>query len=246
MDITSWMSQNINLDNLKVLEVYQGYLIAGKRHNKSVCIWLNKQNIEGLIEVAKVIAIESSFHALLSFIPGGSFAYRLIKDQIGYPPRYNVIFDPDFYEITFQMITLDSEGEPENIIDIVTQNVETVTKTAVKAGEKIQDTLLGLIKKKKPPTALPPTIEDEILGFTYIRFIDTVSKKRNLMIKNRIDASHSRPGKLVKKVITDLTPAIIISFKTTANEESVDFLNHLKSIGFNVSFSDQIDPDPEN
>ena len=246
MDIKSWMSQNINLDSCKVLEVYQGYLIAGKRHNKPICIWLNKQNIEGLIEIAKVIAIESSFHGLLSFIPGGSFAYRLIKDQIGYPPRYNVIFDPDFYEITFQMITLDSEGEPKNIIDTVTQNVETVTKTAVKAGEKIQDTLLGLIKKKKPSTASPPTIEDEILGFTYIRFIDAVSKKRNQLIKNRIDASQSRPGKLVKKVITDLTPAIIISFKTTANEESVNFLNYLKSIGFNVSFSNQIDPDPEN
>ncbi|MHA1541632.1 MAG: hypothetical protein ACTSQH_01485, partial [Candidatus Hodarchaeales archaeon] len=106
-----------------------------------------------------------------------------------------------------------------------------------KAGEKIQDTFLGLIKKKKPSTASPPTTEEEILGFTYIRFIDAVSKKRNQLIKNRSNASKSRPGKLVKKVLTDLTPAIIISFKTTANEEAIVFLKHLQSIGFQVRFS---------
>lgn len=243
MDIASWMSQHIDLDSPKVLEVYQGYLIAGKRHKKPICFWLNKQNIEGLTEVAKVVAIESSFHGILSFIPGGSFAYRLIKDQIGHPPRFNVIFDPDLYEITFQMITLDRKGQPETIVDTLTQNVEIVAKTAVKAGEKIQDTVLGLIKKKKPSSS--PT-EEEILGFTYIRFIDAISNKRNQLIKNRIKSSRSRTGKLVKKVITDLTPSISISYKTTANEKAADFLKYLKSIGFNVCFSHSITTDSEN
>ena len=246
MDIASWMSQNLNLNNPKVLEVYQGYLIAGTRNNKPICVWLNKQNVEGLIEIAKVIAIESSFHGLLSLIPGGSFAYRVIKDQIGYPPRYNVFFDPDFYTITFQMITLDSKGEPNNIADTVTQNVETVTKTAMKAGERIQDTVLGLLRKKKPITDSESVLEEEILGFTYIQFIDSVSNKRNQMIKARIESSPSRSGKIVKKVITELTPAIIISFKTTANEEAVDFLKYLKSLGFNVNFTDQIIAESEN
>ena len=243
MDIASWMSQHIDLESSKVLEVYQGYLIAGKRHNKPICIWLNKQNIEGFTELAKVIAIESSFHGILSFIPGGSFAYRLIKDQIGHPPRFNVIFDPDLYEITFQMITLDRKGQPETIVDILSQNVENVAKTAVKAGEKIQDTVLGLIKKKKPSSS--PT-EEEILGFTYIRFIDTVSIKRNGLVKKRIQSSQSRSGKLVKQVITDLTPSIVISYKTTANVEAADFLKYLKSIGFNVRFLHSITSDSEN
>jgi len=243
MDIASWMSQHIDLDNPKVLEVYQGYLVAGKRHKKPICIWLNKQNIEGLTEVAKVIAIESSFHGILSFIPGGSFAYRLIKDQIGHPPRYNVIFDPDLYEITFQMITLDKKGQPETIVDTLTQNVENVAKTAVKAGEKIQDTVLSLIKKKKPSSS--PT-DEEILGFTYIRFIDAISIKRNQLIKNRIETSQSIAGKLVKQVITDLTPSILISYKTTANDTAADFLKYLKSIGFNVRFSNTITNDSES
>jgi len=243
MDIASWMSQHIDLDNPKVLEVYQGYLVAGKRHKKPICIWLNKQNIEGLTEVAKVVAIESSFHGILSFIPGGSFAYRLIKDQIGHPPRFNVIFDPDLYEITFQMITLDRKGQPETIVNTLTQNVENVAKTAVKAGEKIQDTVLSLIKKKKPSSS--PT-EEEILGFTYIRFIDAISIKRNQLIKNRIKSSQSRAGKLVKQVITDLTPSILISYKTTANDTAANFLKYLKSIGFNVRFSNSITNDSEN
>ncbi|MHA1443472.1 MAG: hypothetical protein ACTSR4_01805 [Candidatus Hodarchaeales archaeon] len=243
MDIASWMSQHVDLDSPKVLEVYQGYLIAGKRHNKPICFWLNKQNIVGLTEVAKIIAVESSFHGILSFIPGGSFAYRLIKDQIGHPPRYNVIFDPTLYEITFQMITLDRKGQPETIVDILGQNVENVAKTAVKAGEKIQEAVLGLIKKKKPSSS--PT-EEEILGFTYIRFIDTVSNKRNQLVKKRIQSSQSRSGKLVKKVITDLTPSIVISYKTTANDKAADFLKYLKSIGFNVRFLDSITTDSEN
>ncbi|MCK4848649.1 MAG: hypothetical protein KAT16_06480 [Candidatus Heimdallarchaeota archaeon] len=244
MDIASWMSQHVDLESPNVLEVYQGYLIAGKRHNKPICIWLNKQNIEGFTELAKVIAIESSFHGILSFIPGGSFAYRLIKDQIGHPPRFNVIFDPDLYEITFQMITLDRKGQPETIVDTLTQNVENVAKTAVKAGEKIQDTVLGLIKKKK--TSSSSLTEEEILGFTYIRFVDAISNKRNQLIKNRIKSSQSRTGKLVKKVITDLTPSIVISYKTTDNEKAAEFLKYLKSIGFNVRFSHSIKNDFEN
>jgi len=243
MDIASWMSQHIDLESPKVLEVYQGYLIAAKRHNKPICVWLNKQNIVGLTELARVIAIETSFHGLLSFVPGGSFAYRLIKDQIGHPPRYNVIFDPNLYEINFQMITLDRKGRPETIVDSLSQNVETVAKTAVKAGEKIQDTVLGLIKKKKPSSS--PT-EEEILGFTYIRFTDAISSKRNQLIKNRVQSSESRSGKLVKKVITDLTPSIVISFRTTANDKAADFLKYMKSIGFNVHFSHSIATDSEN
>jgi hypothetical protein len=246
MDIASWMSQNIDLDEPKVLEVYQGYLVAGKRRNKPICFWLNKQNIEGLTEVAKVVAIESSFHALLSFIPGGSFAYRLIKDQIGHPPRYNVVFDPDLYKITFQMITLDRKGQPNTIVDTLSQNVENVAKTAVKTSEKIQDTVIGLIKRKKSlPSSTSPT-EEEILGFTYIRFVDVVSNKRNQIIKNRVESSQSRSGKLVKQVISDLSPSIIISYRTTENEKSVDFLKYMKSIGFNVTFSHSITADSEN
>jgi len=50
----------------------------------------------------------------------------------------------------------------------------------------------------------------------------------------------------VKKVITDLTPSIVISYKTTANEKAADFLKYLKSIGFIVRFLDSIITDSEN
>ena len=246
MDIATWMSQNINLDNPKVLEVYQGYLVAGKRNRKSICFWLNKQNIEGLTEVAKVIAIESSFHGLLSLIPGGSFAYRLIKDQIGYPPRHNIIFDPELYEVSFQTITLDKKGEPKTIVDNLSQGVENVAKTAAKTGEKIQKSLVGFITKQKPDPVSSFNDQEDILGFTYIRFIDAVSSKRNQIIKKRIKSSESRSGKIVKQVVTELVPAIIISFKTTENEKSQEFLENLRSLGFNVSFSDSIFEENEN
>ncbi|MHA2203924.1 MAG: hypothetical protein ACW991_09560, partial [Candidatus Hodarchaeales archaeon] len=99
------------------LEVHQGYLIAGQIQGRvSRCFWINKQNIEGIAEVAKIIAIDSAFHGLLSLIPGGSFAYRLIKDQIGYPPRFNVIFEPRYYTITYSTITLDRRGEKKGIV----------------------------------------------------------------------------------------------------------------------------------
>jgi hypothetical protein len=225
-----------------VLEAYQGYLVAGKVRKHPRCFWINKQNVEGLTEITKIIAIETAFQGILSFIPGGSFAYRLIKDQIGYPPRFNVIFEPDLYEVKYTYISLDKKGQPKNIVNTVTQTVDDAAKLAVKAGEKVQDTILDLLKKKKAITNPEETpFDDPILGFTYIRFYDRTSLIRNHIVKRRIQASESRTGKFTKKMVAELAPSIIISFKTTADEEAVEFLKHLQSLGFKVHFSDDVD-----
>ena len=127
MKIEQFASKYLDFKKLLVLEVYQGYLIAGEIKNRAPrCFWVNKQNIEGIAEIAKIIAIESAFHGLLSLIPGGSFAYRLIKDQIGYPPRYNVIFEPRYYTITYSTITLDKKGEKKGIVDGLVQSIDSV------------------------------------------------------------------------------------------------------------------------
>ncbi|MHA2154398.1 MAG: hypothetical protein ACXABU_03585 [Candidatus Hodarchaeales archaeon] len=241
MSIIKFFEQNYDLQHIKVLEAYQGYLVAGKVKKQPRCFWINKQNIEGVTEIAKIVAIETAFHGILSFIPGGSFAYRLIKDQIGYPPRYNIIFEPSFYEIKYNYISLDKEGQPKNIVDTVTQTVDDAAKLAVKAGEKLQDTIFDILKKKKTSNVSEgPPSDDPILGFTYIRFYDKTSLIRNKIIKKRIQVTESRSGKLTKKMVSELAPSIIISFKTTADEEAVDFLKHLQSLGFTVHFSDDV------
>ncbi len=241
MNIIDFFEQHYNLKSPKVLEAYQGYLVAGKFQKQPRCFWINKQNIEGLTEIAKIVAIETAFQGILSLIPGGSFAYRLIKDQIGYPPRYNIIFEPDLYEIKYNYITLDKEGQPQNIVDTVTQRVDDAAKFAVKAGEKLQDTIFHILKKKKDADDSEATPSDDpILGFTYFRFIDKTSLIRNQIISKRIDATQSRSGKLTKKMVSELAPSIVISFKTTANEEAVDFLKHLQTLGFKVHFSNRV------
>ncbi len=241
MTIIDFFEKHYNIKSTKVLEAYQGYLLAGKVNKKPRCFWVNKQNIEGLSEITKILAIETAFHGILSLIPGGSFAYRLIKDQIGTPPRFNIIFEPNLYEIKYNYISLDKEGRPQNIVDTVTQTVDDAAKLAVKAGEKLQDTIFDLLKKKKDSTEPTDTSSDDpILGFTYLRFYDKTSLIRNRIIKRRIEGTKSRSGKLTKKVVSELAPSIIVSFKTTANDEAVEFLKHLESLGFTVHFSEEI------
>lgn len=241
MNIIQFFEQHYRLKSPKVLEAYQGYLVAGKVQKQPRCFWINKQNIEGLTEIAKIVAIETAFQGILSFIPGGSFAYRLIKDQIGYPPRYNIIFEPDMYEIKYSYISLDKEGQPRNIVDTVTQKVDDAAKLAMKAGEKLQDTIFDILKKKRVSNDDDVSSSDDpILGFTYIRFYDKTSLIRNKIIKKRIQTTESRSGKLTKKMVSELAPSIIISFKTTADEEAVEFLKHLQSLGFKVHFSDEV------
>ncbi len=238
MKVDDFAYQYLGLKNARVLEVYQGYLITGRYKKEPRCIWINKQNIEGLTEVMKVLAIETAFRGILSFIPGGSFAYQLIKDQIGYPPRYNVIFEPNMYEITYSLIALDHKGKPQNIIDSLAQNVDSVAKTAFKTGEKIHESLKELITHKKTKDSSQSTVNEELpLGFTYIRFYDKVSLVRNQIIGERIEKTASRKGKISKNIVAELAPSIIISFKTTANEEAIVFLKNLQSIGFQVRFS---------
>jgi len=234
LKIEEFAKKNLEFKDPIVLEVYQGYLIGGKVKKNTKCFWINKQNIEGLAEVAKVVAIESTFHGILSFIPGGSLAYRLIKDQIGYPPRYNVIFDPEFYQVSYSIISLDKKGQPKGLAENVMQGVDNIAKYALKAGDTIKDFL------KREKTQSQQEVQDEenqILGFTYIRFIDIVSEIRNRIIKDKLMEVDSRAEKLTKSVIAELTPSIVISFKTTANEEALVFLEKLKKLGFFIEFT---------
>ena len=247
MNVNDFAYQYLDLKDIKVLEVYQGYLIAGRYKKESRCIWINKLNIEGLTEVVKILAIETAFRGILSFIPGGSFAYQLIKDQIGYPPRHNVIFEPNMYEITYSLIALDHKGKPQNVIDSLTQNVDSVAKTAFKTGEKIHESLKELITQKKAKSSTHSAVNEDIpLGFTYIRFYDKISLVRNQIIEERIKKTASRTGKVSKTVVAELAPSIIISYKTTANEEAMVFLKYLKSIGFQVRFSQTLGTTDEN
>ena len=242
MKIKQFAEQHLALKDPRVLEVYQGYLIAGKFEKTYRCFWINKQNIEGLTEVAKILAIETAFQGLLSLIPGGSFAYRLIKDQIGYPPRYNIIFEPEMYEIKYNLIMLDKEGKSENIIDSVAHNVDQLTKMAVKTGGKLQNAFLEIFKKEKQPTTKSDNQSDnQILGFTYIRFYDKTSIIRNKIIQNRIQKSSSRTDKYSKSIIAELAPAIIVGFKTTENENASSFLKYLSSIGFKTNFTEELE-----
>lgn len=244
MKIEKFARDQLDFKDIKVLEVYQGYLILGKHKKKPRCLWVNKQNIEGLAEIAKIVAIESAFHGILSFIPGGSFAYRLIKDQIGYPPRYNVTFEPDFYEITYSVITLDKKGEKKGVVDGLVQGVDNVAKLALKTGSKFQNVLTDFVKKgdkmnqkqgngNKDNKSTP-------LGFTYFRFDDKTSIIRNNIVKKRINETISTSGKFVKKTASEIVPPVVISYKTTANEEAIAFLKHLQKMGFEVKFSQSI------
>ena len=236
MKIEQFASTYLDFKKILVLEVYQGYLIAGEIKNRTHrCFWVNKQNIEGIAEIAKIIAIESAFHGLLSLIPGGSFAYRLIKDQIGYPPRYNVIFEPRYYTITYSTITLDKKGEKKGIVDGLVQSIDSVAKIALKTGSKLQDAFLDFLPKGKSKSKEPE--ETDILGFTYIRFDDMTSIIRNKIVKERLSGTKSTPTRLVKTALAEIVPPAVISFKTTANDEAISFLKHLQRIGFKVNFS---------
>ncbi len=233
MKIEEFAKKNLGFKDPSVLDVYQGYLIGGRVKKNAKCFWINKQNIQGLAEVAKVVAIESAFHGILSFIPGGSLAYRLIKDQIGYPPRYNVIFDPEFYQVSYSIISLDKKGHPKGLAENMMQSVDNIAKYALKTGDSIKD----FLKREKIQSQQDiQELDNEILGFTYIRFIDLVSEIRNQIIQRKLTEANSRAEKLTKSVIAELTPSIVMSFKTTANEEALIFLENLKKLGFTVEF----------
>ena len=239
MKIEQFASTYLDFNKPLVLEVYQGYLIAGEIKNRAPrCFWVNKQNIEGIAEIAKIIAIESAFHGLLSLIPGGSFAYRLIKDQIGYPPRYNVIFEPRYYTITYSTITLDKKGEKKGIVDGLVQSIDSVAKIALKTGSKLQDVFLDFLPIGKSKSKEPN--ETDILGFTYIRFDDLTSIIRNKIVEERISGTKSTPTRLAKTALAEIVPTSVISFKTTANDEAINFLKNLQRIGFKVNFSQPI------
>jgi hypothetical protein len=241
MKIEQFAKRKLGFNDIDVLEVYQGYLIGGKIKKNPRCFWINKQNIEGLAEIAKIVAIESAFHGILSLIPGGSFAYRLIKDQIGYPPRYNVIFEPNLYEITYSAITVDKDGQKKGVVDSLIQGVDSVAKIAFKTGSKVQGVLTDLIIKGDRKEKKQREEENsDILGFTYIRFDDKTSIIRNKIVNERLAETKSSSRKLVKKTASEIVPPVVISFKTTANEKATDFLKHLQRMGFKIIFSQSL------
>jgi hypothetical protein len=47
----------------------------------------------------------------------------------------------------------------------------------------------------------------------------------------------STASRIAKTATAGLTPSIVISFKTTVNDEAVGFLKYLHKLGFNVKFS---------
>ncbi|MHA1215059.1 MAG: hypothetical protein ACTSR2_06965 [Candidatus Hodarchaeales archaeon] len=235
MEIEDFASKILKFKKPVILEVYQGYLIAGKIKKQSKCLWINKQNIEGLAEIAKIVAIESAFHGILSFIPGGSFAYRLIKDQIGYPPRHNIFFDPKFYKVSYSVVTIDKEGKQKKFVNSVIQGVDNLAKLALKTGDTIAD-LLKLKNEDTPRT--DKIISADTLGFTYIRFNDLVSEIKDNIVKKRLEETKSTPVRVTKAAVAELTPSIVVSFKTTANIEAKSFLQQLDKLGFQLEYVD--------
>ncbi|NHJ01603.1 MAG: hypothetical protein EAX86_05640 [Candidatus Heimdallarchaeota archaeon] len=242
MEIEKFSESFLEIKNPTVLEVYQGYLISGKLRKKPRIVWINKQNVDGLTEIAKIVAIETAFHGILSFIPGGSFAYRLLKDQIGYPPRYNVIMEPDFYRVKYTVITLDGKGEPKGVVDGLLQGVDSVAKLAFDTGSKAGGILKDLFKGDKilKQKEEIPSKEEEILGFTYIRFEDIVTLTRNSIIRKKLSETPSKSMKLIKKTTADLLPPVVLNFKTTENEKAITFLMALKKLGFQVDYSESL------
>ncbi len=244
MEIENFAESYLDIKNPMVLEVYQGYLISGKMKKKALTLWINKQNVDGLTEIAKIVAIETAFHGILSFIPGGSFAYRLLKDQIGYPPRYNAIIEPDFYKVKYSIITLDGKGEPKGVVDGLMQGVDSAAKFALDAGAKAGGVLKGLISgedsQKKKVKSENSKREEEILGFTYLRFEDIVTLTRNQIVRKRLSETTSQSMKLLKKTTADLLPPVVLNFKTTENEKAVSFLKTLKKLGFQVDYSETL------
>ncbi len=239
MKIEQFASKYLDCNKPVVLEAFQGYLIAGEiKGREPRCFWINKQNVLGLVEVVKIVAIESAFHGLLSLIPGGSFAYRLIKDQIGHPPRFNVIFEPSYYTISYSTITLDNKGQKKGIIDGFAQSIDSMAKTALKTGSKLQEAIFEFITKEKSKNN--KFEKNDILGFTYIRFEDKTTIIRNRIVEERLSETKSTPAKLAKSTVAEIVPPVVVGFKTTANEEAVNFLEYLQRLGFKVSFSASI------
>lgn len=244
MKIEKFAQRELSFKDIIALEAYQGYLITGKREKAPRCLWINKKNIEGLAEIAKIVAIESTFQGILSLIPGGSFAYKLIKDQIGYPPRYNVMFEPDFYDITYSVIMLDEEGRQKGMVDSLIQSVDSIAKTAFKTGTKIQDIITDfIIRRDKGQTKQErkeKKTESQIIGFTCLRFDDKTSIVRNRIVNERLIKTKSSSKKLIKRTVSEISPPAIINFKTTANEKAIIFLKHLHNLGFKVKFSESV------
>ncbi|MFW9777681.1 MAG: hypothetical protein ACFFE8_02425 [Candidatus Heimdallarchaeota archaeon] len=240
LKICDFARQRLGFKDCTVLEVFQGYLVGGLVDKKGRCFWINKQNIEGLVEVAKIVALESTFSALLSFIPGGSFAYRLIKDQVGYPPRYNMIYEPRFYEIVYQTLFFDTKGQPQGIVDGLIRGIDQLSDMALKTGNKIQETLKGVFSgsEKENPRPDDDTKKEKSqrYGVLILSFIDRTSLVRKQIIEERLDKTKSTPAKLIKSAGAGLIPAVVSSYKTTEIDEAAIFLKSLRKIGFSIKF----------
>lgn len=245
--IQEFARQQLGFKDCTVLEVFQGYLVGGRVNKKPRCFWINKQNIEGFVEVFKILALESTFSALLSFIPGGSFAYRLIRDQIGYPPRYNIIFEPDFYEIIYHTLVFDSKGQPQGVVDGLVHGIDKISKIALQTGSKIQATLKTLFSGGKRTENIDVNHArketSERFGVLLLSFVDKTSLVRNRIIDERLQSTKSQATKLAKSASAGLIPAVVASFKTTEIDEATVFLNSLKKLGFSIKFGKTVRED---
>ncbi|MFW9856329.1 MAG: hypothetical protein ACFFFG_14850 [Candidatus Thorarchaeota archaeon] len=240
LKIRDFARQMLGFKDCTVLEVFQGYLVGGLVDKKGRCFWINKQNIEGLVEVAKIVALESTFSALLSLIPGGSFAYRLIKDQVGYPPRYNMIYEPRFYEIVYQTLFFDGKGQSSGIVDGFIRGIDQLSDLALKTGSKIQETLKGVFsggeKEERRPDVKIGEDKPQRYGVLILSFIDRTSLIRKQIIEERLNQTKSTPAKLIKSAGAGLIPAVVASYKTTEIDEAATFLKSLRKIGFSINF----------
>jgi hypothetical protein len=73
-----------------------------------------------------------------------------------------------------------------------------------------------------------------------LRFEDKTSIIRNRIVEERLSDTKSMPTKLAKTALAEIVPPVVVSFKTTANDEAIIFLKRLQQIGFKVNFTQSL------
>ncbi len=229
-------------ESVRILPMYQGYLVAGfvvQPHtslwnrffkkpveNALLICWIHRLNIEGLTSTFTSIAIDNAFQTLFSFLPGGSLAYSIIKDQIGRPPRQFVVFLPFIHEITYGTIEFTRDGKISNVVDTTKNLVQPVIDPLANISKKIGSTLLSPITKKADRKNTEATTK---YNFTYIRFTDIFKKSLLNDLKRQ---SSLIPANIKKQLIG--IPSF--EFKTLKNDYAAEWLEFVQQHGFQTRY----------
>lgn len=194
------------------LPCYSGYLIFVNKKN-SLCIWVHKLTIEGILKVGFNLLTEELLFKLLW---GGSILREIFKGVIPEAPKDTVIFYPGLHKVEYGSI-IPEHGTSGLLVKGINKASEIMNKTS--------KSILGLIPKEGSSTPNEKEKEtndnNKVLNksFTYIRFKDflytTLSKEKRF-----------------KSYIPNLS--LGFEFRTVFEEESIEFLKKLEKNGFTV------------